>query len=309
MKIVYMGTADFGIPALERLMSEQNTISGIVTTPPRARGRWLKIEESSVARYAQEHNLQPILTPENLRDSGFLKALVDLDADLYVVIAYKILPEEVFSIPPLGTINVHASLLPRFRGPAPIQRAIEAGETETGVSVFRINKGIDTGKIICQKALTIGEQETTPELNARLSILGAEALLEACRDLQHNTVRYLEQDNASATRAPKLSKQESLLEWDNPAVVLFNKIRAFKPFPGTKTFFQGKQLGIEWAIPIAESSGMDVGTICEVTPDWFEVACRGSRLRVLNVKPEGKRSMSVKAFLNGTVIQKGMKLG
>lgn len=309
MKIVYMGTADFGIPALQQLILSRFTICGIVTTPPRMKGRGLKMVDSPIAEYAYEHNLAPVLTPENLKDSDFISTLSKLEADLFVVIAYRILPEEVFGIPPLGTINVHASLLPKFRGPAPIHRAIEAGEKETGISIFQINKGIDTGRIICRKKLAIGEQETTPELYERMSSLGAEALIEACTSLQQGAVTYVEQDHTLASSAPKLSKEESLINWDSSATLLFNKIRAFKPFPGTKTSLDGKLLGIEWAVAVEGDSDKLCGHVCEVSTDWFEVQCRDSRLRILEVKPAGKKQMTVRAFLNGTKVEKGMILG
>ena len=309
MKIVFMGTADFGIKTLQMLMGENFTLAGIVTTPPRRKGRGLNEEESPISVYAQSCGLKPVLTPDNLKDPLFIEALSALNADLFVVVAYRILPPDVFELPPLGTVNVHASLLPKYRGPAPIQRAIENGEKETGITVFQINKGIDTGNVILQRKIAVGDEETSPQLYERLGILGAETCTDACKLLEKGDVKYLEQDNIQATLAPKLMKEEALIDWTLPAYVLYNKIRAFKPFPGTYTILDNKRLKIEWASPVEGGPEKDYGTICDVSSEWFDVQCNDSLLRILEVKPEGKKQMPVKAFLNGTKIEKGMRLG
>lgn len=309
MKIVFMGTADFGIQILQKLMDEKFIITGIVTTPPRRKGRGLNKEESPVSVYAQSCGLKPILIPENLRDPAFLETLSALNADLFIVVAYRILPPEVFGLPPLGTVNVHASILPKYRGPAPIQRAIENGETETGITIFKINRGVDTGNVIVQRKIIIGNTETSPQLYNRLSKLGAEACIDACKLLERGIIDYLVQDDDLATFAPKLRKEEALINWSQPASVVFNKIRAFKPFPGTHTFHDDKRLKIEWATPVCGSTEKECGTIIAVSSEWFDVQCRDSLLRILEVKPEGKRLMTVRAFINGTKVEKGMKLG
>ena len=309
MKLVFMGTADFGIKTLQMLRNEKFTIAGVVTTPPRRKGRGLNEEESSISIYAQSCGLKPVLTPDNLKDPAFLEALSALNADLFVVVAYRILPPDVFGLPPFGTVNVHASLLPKYRGPAPIQRAIENGERETGITVFQINKGIDTGNIILQRKTAIGDAETSPQLYKRLSKLGADTCTDACKMLEKGNVDYIEQDTIQATQAPKLMKEEALIDWTLPASVLFNKIRAFKPFPGTYAVLNGRRLKIEWATPVEGGFEKEFSTICSVSSEWFDVQCRDSLLRILEVKPEGKKQMPVKAFLNGTKIEKGMRLG
>ena len=309
MEVVFMGTADFGIPTLKKCIDAKFSIKGIVTAPPRRKGRGLKEEESSIAKFAQSCGLKPILTPEDLKDASFLETLSGCNADLFVVVAYRILPPEVFELPPLGALNVHASLLPKYRGPAPIQRAVENGEKETGITVFQINKGIDTGNIIVQNKIPIGNTETSPQLYERLNQLGAETLFEACKMLEKGKVAYLTQDNAQTTHAPKLMKREALIDWTLPAPVLFNKIRAFKPFPGTHTLLDGKRLGVEWALPFESALKIECGTIGNITSEWFEVQCHNSLLRILEVKPEGRKHMPVSAFINGTKLEKGMKLG
>ncbi|MBN1128937.1 MAG: methionyl-tRNA formyltransferase, partial [Chitinispirillaceae bacterium] len=176
MNIVFLGSASFGLPALERLM-ESHCIGAIVSTPAKPQGRGLKLRDSPVVAFARQRGINDILTPTDLKAVGLADTLLRYHADLFVVVAFRMLPRSLFSVPPLGTLNIHASLLPEFRGPAPIQRAIEAGKNETGVTIFRIDDGVDTGAILLQKKLSIGPGETTPELYARLSILGADALI------------------------------------------------------------------------------------------------------------------------------------
>jgi methionyl-tRNA formyltransferase len=308
MKIVFMGSSDFGLPALEKLYENGHSIRGIVSTPARQKGRGLKFADSPVVEFARQKGLTPVFTPEHLVAGEFIEALKSLSADVFVVVAFRILPPEVFSLPRLGTINIHASLLPKFRGPAPIQRAIASGEKETGITIFQINKGIDTGNIILQRKVIIGDNETTPELYARLSKTGAESLIDALQLLENNKVQFQEQDAALATPAPKLEKAEGKINWHLPAHVIRNLIRAFQPFPGAFTFFEGIRLRIEQTVLLDIKKNGEPGTICGVSDEGFDVQCGSSCLRVLRVKPEGKSSMCAKAFMQGRKIVPGMKL-
>jgi methionyl-tRNA formyltransferase len=302
MRIVFMGSAEFGIPSLKKL-TELHTVVGIVSTPARPQGRGLRCIDSPVTRYAEEHDLKPIITTDELKSEQLISRLASLKADLFVVVAFRILPKAIFALPPLGTLNVHASLLPKFRGAAPIQRAIEAGEKETGVSIFRLDEGIDTGEILLQKKISIGEEETTPELYQRLSVVGSEALMEAIGALEKGQIRPLRQDDSLASKAPKLKKEEAQIDWKLSSEQIFNKIRAFKPFPGTFTFFNGKRLGIQWAQKInAKKADNHAGMVISVTDDYFDVQCGIGILRVLKVKPEGRKEMDVRDFLSGTKI-------
>ncbi len=307
MNIVYMGSAEFGLPALDQLYKSGHAITGIVSTPKKPKGRGLKLMDSPVVQFAVEKGLGPILTPDVLKSADFIESLLTLKADLFVVVAFRILPREVFSIPPLGTINIHASLLPKFRGPAPIQRAIAAGEKETGITIFRINEGIDSGNIILQKKTNIGEEETSEDLYARLSILGSQGILEAVALLEKGSVIYMKQDETLATPAPKLTKAEGRINWDLPAKTLCNMIRAFKPFPGAYTFFEGNRLHIENAFFLETNSNNSPGTICSVSDEGFDVQCHDGCLRVVTVKPEGKKSMSAKAYTFGRNIHPGKR--
>ena len=308
MRIVFLGTADFGIPTLDFLCTK-HTLAGVVTTPRRQSGRGRKYADSPVADFARTLSGIPVLTPEVLDDPFFIGQLRELAADCFVVVAYRLLPRAVFSLPPLGTINIHASLLPAYRGPAPIQRAIEAGEEVTGISVFRIDDGIDTGEILRQASLQIGKEETTPELYGRLSQLGVTTLDAALQELAAGSCVPQRQDQTKICRAPKLKKSESILDWNLSARELFNKIRAFKPFPGTATLRGACRLGIEWATPV-EPTGSEAracGTVTSVTGEHFDVQTGSGLLRIVSVKPEGRKAMAVSDYLRGTELREGMK--
>lgn len=299
MRIVFLGSAEFGIPSLEKLV-KLHTVVGVVSTPARAQGRGLRFIDSPVTRYAKEHDLKPIITTDDLKSEQLVLSLASLKADLFVVVAFRILPKAIFALPSFGTLNIHASLLPKFRGPAPIQRAIEAGEKETGVSVFRLDEGIDTGEVLLQKRISIGGEETTPELYQRLSVAGSEALLEAIRALENGQINSLKQNDSLASKAPKLKKEEAQIDWKLSSEQIFNKIRAFKPFPGTYTLLKGKRLGIQCAQKLNGKTGDHAGMVTSVTQDHFDVQCGVGVLRVLKVKPEGRKEMDVRDFLSGT---------
>lgn len=308
MRTIFMGSADFGLPALEALIGAGHEIVGIVTTPPKPKGRGLKVRPSAVEEFARGKGLGPVLAPTKLRSESFVTSLRELRPDLSVVAAFRILPRSVLAIPPEGTVNIHGSLLPKYRGPAPIQRAIEQGETRTGVSIFKIAPGIDTGDIILRKETPIGPDETTPQLYERLRELGAQALIEALEMLRKGTAYPEPQDHAAATKAPKLSKEEARIDWTLPAAAIYNKVRAFKPFPGTHTFLKGKRLGIEWARPVDADSQKPAGTVVSVHGEGFEVQCGKGILSVVDVKPEGKRAMGAEEFVRGARLETGTEL-
>ncbi|MBN1578617.1 MAG: methionyl-tRNA formyltransferase [Chitinispirillaceae bacterium] len=307
MRIVFLGSADFGIPAL-RALRQRHSVTGIVSTPPRPGGRGLKLNDSPVAVFARKENITPVYTPESLDDPLFIESLRSLDADCFVVVAFRLLPRRVFAIPPLGTLNIHASLLPSYRGPAPIQRAIEAGAAKSGITVFRIDDGIDTGEILQQAEVAIGPGETTPELSLRLSELGADTLCNVLAALERGDNRPYSQQHAAASKAPKLKKEEAVIDWKLPASVIFNKIRAFKPFPGTYTMIEGNRLGIEWARPLPQcGKTAPCGTILRTAPDCFEVQTGDGVLRVMSVKPQGRRIMQAGEYLHGSRLRERLR--
>lgn len=304
MKIVFMGSSEFGIPALTELL-KKHTVVGIVSTPPRPQGRGLKLVDSPISIFAEQQGLHPVIKPEKLKSDKFQEELLALQADLFVVVAFKILPKSIFSMPPWGTINIHASLLPKYRGPAPIQRAIQAGEKETGITIFRIDEGIDTGEILLKKSIPIGSKETTPELFQRLSVKGSEMILEAIDNMEEKSGKAMQQENDLSSKAPKLSKEEAHVDWSNSATVIFNKIRAFKPFPGTFCFLDEKRLGIDWALVINETATGMNGKICKIDQEYFDVQCNPGILRIARVKPEGRKVMNVHDFLLGNRLMEG----
>ena len=308
MKIVFMGSAEFGIPALKLLLSNHSVV-GIVTTPPRPKGRGRAVAPSPVGQFAQAAGVGPIFSPSDLKDPLFYRSITACKADLFIVAAFRILPKFLFSLPRLGAINIHASLLPKYRGPAPIQRAIEAGETETGVTIFRIDEGIDTGMILLQKRVPIGPAETSEQLYGRLSDLGAHALMEAIERIDAGAAIPMRQNHVAASGAPKLTREEAAIDWHLSSQVIFNKIRAFKPFPGTFAVFKGERLGIEAARPMHGKAAVAApGTVVAVGDGYFDVQCLQGSLRVLEVKPANRRRMSVHDFLLGTRMQEGTAL-
>jgi len=311
MKIVFMGSAEFGLPALGELLARHRVVA-VVSAPARPKGRGLKLVDTPVAEYVKNGEASvPLLTPDDVAAPQFIDKLTALGADLFVVVAFRILPKSVFSIPKLGTLNVHASLLPRYRGAAPIHRAIEAGETETGVTVFRIDEGVDTGEIIIQKKTPIDSQETTPELYQRLSVMGAAALIDAIEALEKGKVTPIKQNNAEATAAHKLSKEEGRVDWRLPVGEVFNKIRAHKPFPGSYFFLNGKRINIEWGL-VSGGGGTNppppTGTILIARGDYIDVQCGTGALRITKVKPEGRQTMDVHSFLLGHEVVEGTVL-
>jgi methionyl-tRNA formyltransferase len=310
MKIVFMGSAEFGLPALGELLA-RHRVAAVVSAPARPKGRGLKLADTPVAEYVKKGASALLLTPDDVAAPQFAEKLASFGADLFVVVAFRILPKSIFSIPKLGTLNVHASLLPAYRGAAPIQRAIEAGEAETGVTVFRIDEGVDTGEILMQKKTPIGALETAPELYQRLSVMGAAALAETIDALENEKAVPVRQDGKKATKAPKLLKEEGRIDWRLPVETIFNKMRAHKPFPGSYFFLNGKRINIEWAVT-SGGGGTNPppppGTILIATGDCIDVQCGIGALRITKVKPEGRQVMDVHSFLLGHEVIEGSVL-
>lgn len=305
MKYLFLGTADFGLPALQRMVDLGHECVGVVTNPPKPAGRGLKLKKSPVHLYCEEHGIGPVFTPESLKDPQFHSEMAELGADIFVVVAFSILPEELFSIPPMGTYNIHAALLPKFRGPAPIQRAIETGADKSGVTLFRIDRGVDTGNILTQLSCDISDDDTTITLYERLSNLGADALEDGVNVLDAGNPQYAEQDHTLATKAPLLKKSEALIDWTLPAQTIYNKMRAFKPFPGCFTELNGKRLGVEWSEYKNDAHDAKPGTVLSVSADGIAVACGEGVLIITEIKPAGKRAMAVADYINGSAIEEG----
>ena len=308
MKIAFFATADFGIETLKAILNSPHEISAIITNPPKPAGRGLHLRKSPVNIFAEENNLSPIFTPQNLKDEKFIVDLKKIDADLFLVVAFSILPKVIFEIPKFGTYNIHAALLPAFRGPAPIQRAIESGATQTGVSIFRIDNGIDTGDVVLQRECRILPDDDAPTLYEKLSVLGAKTFMEALQKIESGVVEYKIQDKSLATKAPALKKEEAIINWQDTAKHLANKVRAFKPYPTTVTTLEGERITVEKAFA-RDGSGGSIGEITSITKDEICVQTGGGILVITELKPAGKRAMSVRDFLNGKHIKEGTILG
>jgi methionyl-tRNA formyltransferase len=310
MRIVFMGTPDFAVPSLQKLVQSRHRIVGVVTVPDKPKGRGQKISQSPVKSFAQERELT-VLTPVNLKDGVFIESLAGLNPDLIVVVAFRILPEEVFSLPPLGTINLHASLLPKYRGAAPINWAIINGETKTGLTTFFIRRKVDTGDVILQREIRIGPEEDYGELYRRMSEEGAGVLFESVELIEKGEVKTSKQDDSQASSAPKITPEHCRIDWSRTAVQVKDQIRGLSPSPGAFTSFRGKNLKLFKAEAISdrEPDG-DAGQMVESEgKESVWVTTGGGILSLLEVQPEGKRRMKVEEFVRGYRVEPGEKLG
>ncbi len=296
-----MGTPAFAVPSLKKLASSRHSIVGVVTQPDRPRGRGLKLQPPPVKQVALELGLSPILQPDRLKDPNFLEALKQLQADIFVVVAFRILPEEVFTMPPLGTVNLHPSLLPKYRGAAPINWIIINGETETGVTTIFIQKEIDAGNIILQRKVPVYPDETAGELHDRLAEIGADLVVETIdRIASGQPLELRKQDNRAATRAPKLNREIAHLNFNQPASTVKQWILGLSPIPGAFTHWRGKVLKVYRAHLVSlERQSAKPGTITAITEDAIHVACNPGVVALTEVQLEGKKRMPTAEFIRG----------
>lgn len=311
MKIVFMGTPEFAVPVLEALQnSREHAVVGVVTAADKPVGRGLTIKPSPVKKVALKHGI-PIFQPTNLEDPEFIETIRKVNAELYVVVAFRILPPAVFNIPASGTINLHASLLPKYRGAAPINWAIINGEQETGLTTFFIQEKVDTGDILLQQKVAIGEDETAGELHDRLAALGAEIVLKTVNLIMKGQPRSIPQ-SGKATKAPKLTKELSQIKWERSNHAIRNLVRGLSPSPGACTLLHGRLLKI-FRADLAEPSdvGGNPGEVVRVDPrnGLFEVVTGQGNLEVWELQPEAKRRMTTAEFLRGYTLEVGEKLG
>jgi len=310
MRLIFMGSPKFAIPSLEKLVQSRHQLAAVVTVPDKPKGRGRKLSESPVKTFAGEHDLK-ILAPKNLKDEGFVGALRELTPDLMVVVAFRILPEVVFTIPPKGTINLHASLLPKYRGAAPINWAIMNGETKSGLTTFYIKKRVDTGNVIMQRELEINPEESFGEVHDRMAQLGAEVLLETVDLIEKGEAEAAKQDDSLATPAPKITPEHCRIDWSRAAVDIKNQIRGLAPHPGAYAQFRGKILKVfkSQLIEHAQSHG-DFGMVIESEErESLWVRTGTGSLSLLEVQPEGKRRMGVEEFVRGYRVRPEEKLG
>lgn len=294
-----MGTPDFAVASLNKLIAAGHEVAAVVTVPDKPKGRGQVLQPSAVKKAALTHGI-PVLQPGKLKDDAFINDLRILDAELFVVVAFRILPREVFTIPLRGTLNVHASLLPKYRGAAPINWAIINGEKETGVTTMIIDEKVDTGGTLLQRSVPIFTETTAGELHDVLAKTGAELLIETVSKLQKNEITPLEQHHQLATRAPKITKEICRLNFNQSAEKVHNNIRGLSPYPASLCLLDDNVLKIYKASVTENRDNHDSpGKILNVKKHSFFVACNPGILEITEIQLQGKRRMSVADFLNG----------
>jgi methionyl-tRNA formyltransferase len=305
-----MGTPQFAVPSLEILLASHHEIPAVVTIPDKPQGRGLKLSESAVKRTALNHKLE-ILQPGKLKEESFISQIKRLSPDLIVVVAFRILPKEVFEIPQFGSINLHASLLPKFRGAAPINWALINGEKETGVTTFFLKEKVDTGNVIIQNKCFIDNEDDAGTLHNKLATLGANTIMSTVNliEMTNGNVPIYEQDEVLFTSAPKITKDFCKINWDNEVRIVHNFIRGLAPYPSAYTFFEGKLLKIfKTRIQQSNNSGYRPGKMHLVENKMY-VDCSNGCLEVLSLQIEGKKRISAVEFLNGYAIPDNTILG
>ncbi len=297
VKIVFFGTPEFALPSLEILHRSRHRVAAVVTAPDKPRGRGKALLPTPVAVRAAQLNL-PVLKPDKLKDRSFLQQLTAYGADLFVVVAFRILPAEVFDMPPMGSINLHASLLPRYRGAAPIQWAICKGEKETGLTTFRIQLQVDTGNILKQRRVEILSEDDAGSLSARLAEIGAQLLLETVDGLEAGTLQPVPQNPRGASVAPKITQEHRQIRWHRRAAEIHNQVRALSPQPGALTFLDDQMLKIYRTAVRDSSSGLAPGE-ARIDDRSITVGTGSGELAILELQLQGKKRMETSAFLRG----------
>jgi methionyl-tRNA formyltransferase len=306
MRIVFMGTPQFALPSLKKLLASKHEILAVVTRPDRPKGRGLHTAPPAVKIFAEKRGL-PVFQPEKLRDESFHRKLAELKADLFAVVAFRILPREVYTMPPKGTIDLHPSLLPKYRGAAPINWAIINGERKTGVTVFFIGEKVDAGDTILQRSVPIGAQETAGELGERLAEIGAEVLLEAVENIANDRISRANHPEEEPSPAPKLSREDGRIDWTKTATEVNNLIRGLNPKPGAFTTFGEQIIKIHRAVVVDESAPQArPGQVVRTDPrEGIFVNSGEGLLHLQVVQLEGKKRMGSAEFLRGFHLQEG----
>jgi len=306
-RTVFMGTPEFALPTLEGLLASGVNLVGVYTQPDRPKGRGKKLAASPVKQLALEHEI-PIFQPQKLRDPLAVAELQELQPDLIIVVAYgQILPKAVLDIPRYHCINVHASLLPKYRGAAPINKAIIDGETETGVTTMLMDVGLDTGDMLVKMNLPIGPDETAGQLHDRLALLGRKVLEETLSQLCAGTLRAEKQDDALSCYAPMLKKEDGLIDWQRPAIAIHNQVRGLDPWPGAYTYLDEEVLKMAATTVEADLSGKP-GTILSADKTGVRIACGAGALVVGELQLPGRKRLAAMNFLSGRPLFTGTRL-
>jgi methionyl-tRNA formyltransferase len=298
-----MGTPEFAVPSLDILIKNHYNVVGVVTVPDKPAGRGQQLQESAVKKFALAHNIK-VLQPLKLKDPDFIAELKSLNADLQIVVAFRMLPEEVWNMPRLGTYNLHGSLLPKYRGAAPINWAIINGEKESGVTTFKLKHEIDTGNVLFQEKVNISDSTTAGELHDELMKVGAELILKTVKAIEEGKAELKPQNDSQAIHAPKIFKETCKINWNKTVAEVHNLIRGLSPYPGAYTEFkdaQGNVLSMKILSTLKEISGSPStnGLLITDNKSYLKVACKGGYVTIKELQLQGKKKMTTMEFLNG----------
>jgi methionyl-tRNA formyltransferase len=306
LRIVFMGTPEFAVASLDTLVKSGCNIVGVITAPDKPSGRGMQLQQSAVKKYAVEHNLH-ILQPEKLKNPEFLTELKSLQADVQIVVAFRMLPEVVWNMPPMGSVNLHGSLLPQYRGAAPINWAVINGEKETGVTTFKLKHEIDTGDILLQESFSIGEDETAGEVHDRMKEIGAQLLLKTIKRLADNSINEVPQSKIKNLKseilyhAPKIFTETCKIDFNKPVDEVHNLIRGLSPFPSAFTYLDGKTLKIFRSKKeiVTDTSSLQSGSYKTDQKSFLKFACIDGYIHVTEMQLEGKKRLPISDFLRG----------
>ena len=310
LRIVYFGTPEFAVPGLQAILSSAHPVVAVVSQPDRPKGRGQKLQSTPTKRVAEAAGV-PVLQPTRLKDPELHKMLAAYSPDLGVVAAYgRLIPDALLELPRLGMINIHASLLPRYRGAAPVHRAVINGDRETGVTIMRVVTELDAGPMFAAATRLIGPDETTPEVEGALSAIGADLVLHVIEQIAAGLATEVPQDHAAATYAEKIRREESDIDWTQSAAVIHNLVRGLQPWPLVTIVLDGVRLRIHRSRVAEDRTSAQPGTIAHTGGGRFSIATGdGGVLDVLEIQPEGKRVMSAREFLAGRVVAAGTPVG
>jgi methionyl-tRNA formyltransferase len=303
MRLLFMGTPEFAVPSLRILLDHSYEVAGVVTAPDKPRGRGQQVSCTPIKEFALQHHLT-LLQPENLKDSKLVSDIRQLAPDLAIVVAFRVLPRELYTIPTLGSFNLHASLLPKYRGAAPIHWAIMNGEKESGVSTFFLQDQVDTGSVLLQARVKIGEDETAGELHDTLSEVGAEMVLQTVRLIELGKAQPRLQDDARACPAPKIFKNDCRIDWKKPSHQVHDFIRGLSPHPASWTTHAGKTIKI-YRTKNTETPSNASGIVLQRTKDTLIVGTGSGAVSILEIQQEGKRRLGIEEFLRGYSLEAG----
>lgn len=301
LRVVFMGTPEFAVASLDALRNAGCNIVAVVTAPDKPAGRGMQLQQSAVKKYAAEHGLT-VLQPEKLRDPAFIESLQALQADLQIVVAFRMLPEIVWNMPPMGSVNLHGSLLPQYRGAAPINWAVINGETETGVTTFKLKHAIDTGDILLQKSFPVGPDESAGDVHDKMKTIGADLLVETVKGLAAGTLQEKPQamtEVAALKHAPKIFTETCQINWNQSIDSIHNLIRGLSPFPAAFTYFEGKSLKILRSSREKANPTVAPGAFISDQKTFLKFAGTDGFINVTELQLEGKKKMVVEDFLRG----------